>query len=82
MPVIIVLSRCIGIYSSAKFDQHIYWKFRIGIFKFFNINGDCMLIQRYKAVGIAPFTLLVMIFSRTLATSYYFYVLHKKEKGF
>lgn len=47
-----------------------------------NIVGDYFLIQQFKAEGVAMATLIVMIFSGVLATSYYFYVLNKKEKSF
>lgn len=46
-----------------------------------NVIGDYILIQRYGAVGVAISTLIVMVFSGTLATSYYFYVIHKKQKN-
>lgn len=45
-----------------------------------NIIGDYVLIQKYGAVGVAISTLIVMVFSGTLATSYYFFVLNKKKK--
>ena len=44
-----------------------------------NIIGDYVLIQKYGAVGVAISTLIVMVFSGTLATSYYFFVLNKKQ---
>ena len=45
-----------------------------------NIIGDYVLIQKYGAVGVAISTLIVMVFSGILATSYYFFVLNKKKK--
>lgn len=44
-----------------------------------NIIGDYILIQKYGAVGVSLSTLIVMVFSGTLATSYYFFVLNKKQ---
>lgn len=45
-----------------------------------NIIGDYVLIQKYGAVGVAISTLIVMIFSGILATTYYFFVLNKKSR--
>ena len=46
-----------------------------------NVLADYILIKQYQAIGVAFSTTIVMIFSSIIITSYYVYILNKKQSA-